>query len=258
NWGTGAPDPALPADAFSARWTGQLVAPETGPYVFQTISDEGVRLWLDGTLLVDNFFGHRTATDTTAAIALAAGQGYDVKVEYFEGTGPALMAFSWQTPGAAAFAAIPAAQLRPQSGPGGLGAQYFANTTLTGPPVTTHVEAVNFDWGYAPPEAGLPSDNFSVRWTGTVIAPATGNYTFQTVSDDGVRLWLGDQLVIDHWTDHGEKTDTAAPIALGAGQRTDVKLEYYERTGRAVVRLRWRPPGAVAAVPIPRTNLDAN
>jgi hypothetical protein len=117
---------------------------------------------------------------------------------------------------------------------------------------------VDFDWGFDPPAMGLPSDNFSVRWTGTVIARATGNYTFETVSDDGIRLWLGGQLVIDHWTAHGATTDTAAPLALVAGQRSAIKVEYFERTGRAVVSLRWRLPGAAAAVAIPGTELDAN
>jgi DNA-binding beta-propeller fold protein YncE/mono/diheme cytochrome c family protein len=238
NWGTTAPDPLLPADAFSARWTGQLIAPDTGAYAFQTVSDEGVRLWVDGTLLIDSFYGHRATTDTTASLALAAGQAYDVKIEYFEGTGPAVIAWSWQRPGTTAFAAIPAAQLQPATGPGGLVGQYFANPTLTGPPVATHVEPVNFDWAFGPPAAGLASDNFSVRWTGAVTARATGGHVFETVSDNGVRLWVGGQLLIDRWAAHGTRTDTSVPVP------------------RAIVRLRWRPPGAAAAVPIPRSDLD--
>jgi MSHA biogenesis protein MshQ len=97
-----------------------------------------------------------------------------------------------------------------------------------------------------------------VRWTGSVIARATGDYIFETISDDGVRLWLGGRLIIDHWKDHGERTDTAAPIAFVAGQRIAVRLEYYERSGRATVQLRWRPPGAGTTAAISSGDLDAN
>ena len=103
---------------------------------------------------------------------------------------------------------------------------------------------VNFDWGSGSPVPGVvQTNNFSVRWTGQVQAPVTGNYTFSTVTDDGVRLWVNGVLRIDNWTNHAPTTNTSAPVALVAGVKYSVVMEYYERTGGAVARLRWAYPG---------------
>ena len=61
---------------------------------------------------------------------------------------------------------------------------------------------VDFDWASAAPDPAVQADNFSVRWSGQVMAPVTGTYTFTTTSDDGVRLYVNGQLLIDNWTDH--------------------------------------------------------
>jgi hypothetical protein len=95
------------------------------------------------------------------------------------------------------------------------------------------------------------NNNFSVRWEGLVRAEATGNYRFQTVSDDGVRLWVDGVQVIDNWTDHSATTDTSANVGLTAGETYDIRLEYYENSGQAEIRLRWEPPGASGFSPIP-------
>jgi mono/diheme cytochrome c family protein/cytochrome c553 len=128
----------------------------------------------------------------------------------------------------------------------GLTASYFNNVTLSGNPAVTRTETVNFKWGSNSPATGVNPDDFSVRWTGTVQAPATGSYRFQTLSDDGVRLWLNGALVINNWTLHGATTDTSGWINLEAGQRYTITMEYYERGGLAVAALRWQRPGRTA------------
>lgn len=131
----------------------------------------------------------------------------------------------------------------------GLKGEYFNNKTLTAPVVLTRTEAVNFDWTGSP---GSPvgADNFSVRWTGKVEAPATGSYTFATTSDDGVRLWVNGAQVINNWTDHASTTNTSSAISLTAGVKYDVTMEFYEATGGATAKLLWTPPGG-SQVPIP-------
>src|SRR5205823_5631639 len=75
-----------------------------------------------------------------------------------------------------------------------------ANQTLTAPAAVTRTDAtVDFDWGGGSPAAALPVDRFSARWTGRVEALLTEAYTFYTTSDDGVRLWVNGQPVIDSW-----------------------------------------------------------
>jgi YVTN family beta-propeller protein len=255
-WGGAAPATGLPADNFSARWTGQVGAPSTGTYRFQTVSDDGVRLWVNGALVVDRWTDHGPTTDTASAIALVAGQRYDIKVEYYERGGGATMQLNWLPPASTSYAAIPASQLY-ATGPG-LRGEYFGNAALTGAASLTRYEAVDFAWAAGSPGAGVPADNFSARWTGQVSAPSTGTYRFQTVSDDGVRLWVNGALVVDRWTDHSPTTDATAPIALVAGQRYDLKVEYYERGGGATMQLQWMPPGAASFVAVAAPQLYGN
>src|SRR5207244_1904550 len=85
---------------------------------------------------------------------------------------------------------------------GGLRGSYFANETLTGEPALVRTDAtVDFSWGFGqPPAPGLPDDHFSIRWQGFVYVPRAGDYTIYAVADDGGRLYLDGQLVIDRWT----------------------------------------------------------
>jgi len=85
-------------------------------------------------------------------------------------------------------------------------------------------------------------------------ARVTGTHTFSTVSDDGVRLWVNGQLVINNWTDHTQTTNTSAPMALVAGTKYAVTMEFYERTGAGVARLLWAYPGQTQIV-IPPSQL---
>jgi hypothetical protein len=94
-----------------------------------------------------------------------------------------------------------------------------------------------------------------VRWSGFVIAPVTGSYQFQTVSDDGVRLWLADALLVDNWTDHALTADVSPAVSLVAGQRYAIRLEYYEAGGGALIQLHWRVPGSGGFAAIPEAEL---
>ena len=96
---------------------------------------------------------------------------------------------------------------------------------------------VNFNFNRGGPD-GLPNDNFSIRFTGQVEALFTEEYTFETTSDDGIRLFVDGELIIDNFTNHAATVDRGT-IRLEAGVRYDIRLEYYERTGRAIVQLRW-------------------
>jgi YVTN family beta-propeller protein len=253
DWGTGSPATGVPVDGLSARWTGQISVPSSGSYVFQTVSDDGVRLWVNGAQLINNWTDHAPATNNSAAVTLSAGQRYDITLEYYEKTNGAVAKLNWQTPGTTTFVPIPSAQLYPAAQ--GLLGQYFTNATLTGNPALTRSEAVNYDWGTAAPAPGLPVDGFSVRWSGRVGVVADGNYTFQTTSDDGVRLWVSGNLVVDNWTTHGSTIDRSPVIALKAGFFYEIKLEYFDNQNGAVAKLGWVPPGASAAVPIPQPQL---
>jgi hypothetical protein len=99
----------------------------------------------------------------------------------------------------------------------------------------------------------LGGDNFSVRWSGSVAPRYSEPYTFYTASDDGVRLWVNDQLLIDNWTNHSA-TENSGTITLQAGQKYALKLEYYERGGKAVAQLGWSSPSQAKEI-IPQSQL---
>jgi beta-glucosidase len=97
DWGMMSPAPGIPADDFSARWTGKLVPTITGKYRFGAIVDDGVRVYLDGKLIVEDWTDHAPAT-VTGEVMLEAGKSYDIKMEYYESKIGAVARLAWQPP----------------------------------------------------------------------------------------------------------------------------------------------------------------
>lgn len=120
----------------------------------------------------------------------------------------------------------------------GLRGLYFDTPTLTGNVVSQVDATIGFNWNTGAPLTGFPSDRFSVRWSGQLLPKYTDTYTLYTTSDDGIRLWVNGQLLIDNWTEHAPMTNTAA-IPFVAGQQADIVLEYFEKAGGATVQLEW-------------------
>ena len=314
DWGSGGPA-GLPVDNFSVRWSGRFMF-VSGSTIFTARADDGVRLFLDGVAIIDQW-RDQPATTYTATSTLTGGE-HDVKVEYYERGGLALAQASWSlvaapnptltslsptsaaaggpaftltangtnfvsnstvlwngaaqpttfvsatqltasigaddiaTPGSAsvtvrnADAAVSNALTFTIGGTGGACptgqflAEYFSNVALTPPATRTACEsAVNYDFGAGGP-AGLPVDNFSARWTGR-FQFAGGNVTFTARADDGVRVFVDGVAVIDQWRDQPATTYTGAR-ALTAGEH-EVKVEYYERGGDAVIQVSWTGAG---------------
>ncbi len=130
----------------------------------------------------------------------------------------------------------------------GLAAAYYDTLDLAGPP-RGHLDAtVEFPWGSAGPVGGFEPDSFSARWTGFVHTPAAaGEYTFYTRTDDGVRLWIADQLIVDKWIDQAP-AEWSGTITLEADTEYPVRMEYYENGGGAVAELWWQPPGQAKVI----------
>jgi GH43 family beta-xylosidase len=249
DWGTGSASLGVAADGFSVRWSGTVLAPNSGTYTFQTVGDDGIRLWVNGQLLVNDWNTHPPATNA-ATITLAGGQFYSIRMDYFENVGGALCRLSWIPP-SGTLSAIPCANLFPSAN--GLRAEYFSGTNFNSSVLTRSDPCVNFDWGTGRPEAVVPTDSFSVRWMGSVRPAFSETYTFQTISDDGVRLWVNHQLLLDNWTVHARTTNLSA-IPLVAGQLYDLRMDYFENGGGAVAELEWSSPSQPREV-IPQSRL---
>jgi hypothetical protein len=125
---------------------------------------------------------------------------------------------------------------------GGVKAQYYKGMNFENLMLTRMDPQINFSWGDpGGPDASVGDDQFSARWTGEIEAAFTETYTFYTNSDDGVRLWVNGQQLVDNWTDHGA-TENSGTIDLEAGTTYSLIMEYYENTGGAVAQLRWSSP----------------
>jgi hypothetical protein len=138
----------------------------------------------------------------------------------------------------------------------GLTGTYFDTATLTTQKLVRVDRTVAFSWGSGSPAKGIGADTFSVRWTGRVLPTADGAWTFSTQSDEGARLWLDGVLVIDNWTAH-PLTEKSATVTLSANQAHDLRMEYYDKTGTATMRLLWSGPGTAKQV-IPAARLLAS
>jgi beta-glucosidase len=120
----------------------------------------------------------------------------------------------------------------------GMKGEYFGNMKLSGKPVVTRIDPnIDFSFGTKSPAPGIPEDQFSVRWTGKIIPPDT-IYHIGTSCDDGSRLYVDGKLIIDDWTEHGEKP-ISAEAELLPGKEYDVVLEYFDNTLGATARLTW-------------------
>ena len=120
----------------------------------------------------------------------------------------------------------------------GLRAEYFDSKDLTRLAATRTDPTVDFAWGQGRPHPSVHPDSFSVRWTGYVRPRYSERYTFHAETDDGVRLWVDGKRLIDAWRDQAA-SEQRGSIALTAGRRHKLKLEYYEGSSEAVAKLRW-------------------
>ncbi|MEO6182848.1 MAG: PA14 domain-containing protein, partial [Verrucomicrobiota bacterium] len=136
----------------------------------------------------------------------------------------------------------------------GLWASYYDNRHLSGTAVMSRVEPkVDFDWGLGAPTGMTNSDEFSVRWTGELQAQFTETYSLYVESDDGVRVWLNEQLVINDWLD-SPTNESSATVNLIAGQKYFLRVEFYENHFYAGVRLKWSSQSTPKQV-IPQSQL---
>ena len=106
---------------------------------------------------------------------------------------------------------------------------------------------IDQNWGNGSPSSSIGNDTFSIRWTGKIEPLYSETYTFRTTFDDGERLWVNNQLIIDQWADQ-PATEYTGTIALVAGQRYDIRLDYYENGGSSSAKLEWSSPSQARQV----------
>lgn len=226
NWGEGPPHPTVPADDFSIRFERDIVFP-TNTYNLYAQADDGIRVWLDGQLIIDEWHG---ATGRTYTTRRQLSGKHTIKIEYFEAIGDASLRFWYEV-----------TELQPNT----WGVAYYDDIYLMGDPIYLDIDypgrwKIDHHWGLGSPASVVPDDNWSGHWQGQWYFDS-GNYLFTLKSDDGARLWLDGHQVIDAWSDgQGIKENTFDGI--GSGWHT-VEVEYFERGGLALLELEWSALG---------------
>ncbi|MBZ4034188.1 glycoside hydrolase family 3 C-terminal domain-containing protein [Flavobacterium sp. 17A] len=120
----------------------------------------------------------------------------------------------------------------------GLKGEYFNNRNLEGTPALTRIDnQLEFDWPWAPGD-GVNVDDFSIRWTGYIQSDKSFDGWLGLSSDDGIRMWIDDQLVIDNWT-KGATSIVTTPKNIEAGKKYKVRIEMWEGGWGARAHLRW-------------------
>ena len=267
DWQSDSPVAGIAPDTYSVRWTGQVQPRYSETYTFRTTGNDGVRLWVNGQRLVDDWNSH-PATVNTGRIALEAGRRYDITMEYYQNYGTALAKLEWASatqprqvvPTGRLYPSeaptVPPAPTIPPIEPGagtGLQAAYFHNPDFTGFAARRVDSTVDFDWQSASPVDGVVPDTYSVSWTGQVQPRSAETYTFHTTGNDGIRLWVNGQALVDDWNSH-PATENSGRITLEAGKTYDIRMEYYQNYGTALAKLEWSSASQPRQV-IPATQL---
>lgn len=224
DWGQSSPAAGIVNESgFSARWERRINF-AAGNYRFTATMDDGMRVWVDEVLIIDSWTDSQVHS-LSHDLSLSAGD-HTVKVKYYDVGGAAVAKLSWAAIGGS-----------PPVNPSNWKGEYFNNVNLSGTAVSVRDDAnINFKWGNGSPAPNVASDNFSVRWSRSLTF-APGRYRFTVTSDDGARVWVNNQQVINAWYDHPAQTFTGE-VDVPANS-IPVLVEYYDRTGGAEIAFSW-------------------
>jgi len=240
HWGLESPDTRLNTDQFSVHWT-RTINFRGGLYRFAVTVDDGVRLWVDGNLVLDEW---HVQPEITYEVDLTLSPGnHLIAIDYFDDTGIATIQFTFKRLGSAPTdtgtpTPTPSSTPDPSVSTGGWLGQYYGNAHLQGTPVITRTDTyIGFDWGQGSPVGGIPENFFSVRWTQHATF-YEDNYVFCAKADDGVRLYLDATALIDEWHGSAGYTNYCVEADIIKGTHK-VEVEYYEDGGEASIYVWW-------------------
>lgn len=132
---------------------------------------------------------------------------------------------------------VPVPELSTGTG-NGLTGRYYNGINFDAHRLTKIDTTINFNWASTAPNSAVGIDNFSIRWTGQIEPRVTGNYTFFVNSDNGRRLTINDQIVIDKWIEDYNVEYTGS-IFMAEGNKYDIQLDYFETIGGASCKMEW-------------------
>lgn len=233
--GNGSPTAGINADNFSVSYkTAQRI--NSGSYILRTRADDGIRVYLDGNLVVDKWspssYWKSESTDIIQVKDRTTGSAADknvhtIEIQYYDNTGSSGLEFYLQNADK---------EVEKNSWFG----QFYPNSTLSGNYVNivggatsgNKLDTIRYNWGTSQSISGLPADNFSARFRKVITGGK--DYFAQAFADDGIRMSLDGSKFIDKWTNSSGDIYRATLPAVASGDHT-VTAEYYENTGKAAV-----------------------
>jgi hypothetical protein len=273
-WGAATPGGGIAAGSnYSVVWTGFVQSIYSQTYTFETESSDGVKLTVNGQVLV-NHLNAQTDTKYSGTIAMTAGSKVPITLVYENVSNTSQVHLRWSSP-SQPYQVINETQLYPSAVAltTGLNGSYYANVTspttfnfATATPTATRLDStVNFPWNGAAPIGGVGNNQWAAEWDGSVKIPCTGTYQFCVTGDDGVRLSVDGALVANGWVDQGATTYCGATSTLTAGSQHVIKMQYYQDGGGSEAQLSWNSSCAAngiiptadlipAVIPPPATN----
>lgn len=243
-WVNNKPDSTFGNTSFTARWTGEIIAPKTGTYTFAAPNDGGVQLVIDSHTLFDTASPIDKAKGTAA---LTAGSPVPITFEYRSPpVGPAPLQLRWNGPGTHGINVVPRSALRPAAAPtlpanhGLLGTYYRGSKFQT--EVMQRIDPyIKYTWpgSITPDRVIKPGSRYSAIFTGQIEPSYSETYTFYTRSDDGVTLTINGQEIINDPHVHAARSNEGT-ITLVAGKKYDITLTYFQNNIEpASVKLHW-------------------
>ena len=248
DWGHGKPHADIRTDNFGARWN-RTVYFEEGMYRFEATMDDGMRVWVDNVLIIDSWYDSQ---EHVIHFDYWMTEGdHHIQVDYYEAGGEAVAKLSWGVPtggsrnrgarggrGGGRRGAV-APEPTPVPGIDNWLTEYYNNSSLDREPDFVRGEDhVDYMWGSSSPVPNIVNaDHFSVRWTKQVYFGG-GTYTFVMNADEGARVWVNGETIIEGWSITGDVQDLVGVVDLPAGL-SEVVVEYFEYTGLAEARLNW-------------------
>jgi hypothetical protein len=231
-------------DNYSALWTGYFVAPRTASYQFGCWADDSGRIWVNNQLVSErwtSYNGSNSNCPYSTPIALTAGQIVPYKAAFKEDTGYSMFyALVKTTDGSIPERVIPSdwfqTGARPISQTHGLIGRYYADyagshnfTTAAGDIfLQRNDNLINFDWDTEGPVPAYGAKDFMARWTGYITVPTSGNYELGATADDGIRIKVNNNTVMDNWTSGYHALAYGSSVNLTAGMPVPITVEYYD------------------------------
>ncbi|HTA92041.1 MAG TPA: PA14 domain-containing protein, partial [Polyangiaceae bacterium] len=250
NFGNSSPGGMVPVH-YSVRRTGQIQAFTNETYTFQIDTTDGVRLTVNGTVVIDQLGAvNSSPVSFTGTIAMTAGAKVSIQLDQVHTANQSSILLWWKSPTVPQMV-VPEAQLYPNDGIHGMSVSYYANNSFTAPVALQRLEPdIYANWGNGSPaaESTLPSDNFSDTWLGMLESPYTGNVVLCTDSDDDVKVTVAGVVVINR---PGTTSNNvcSSNIAMVQGQQYSLRVDHIEKTGGSFVKLRWQYGSVIERIP---------